>query len=248
MRTLLKTALGVGLFLALLGMTRAQDTPKSILEKAAKAHGGVEKLAKDRATTSKCKGTLDIMGMSLEVTQEVVAYSGRFKETMNLTVGGQNVTVVSGYDGKKGWVSVNGQGMDLDDKILDEFKQAANMMRLGKFAFLNDKNYEVSALGEIKIESRAAVGVKVSNKNFRDVNLYFDKESGLLKKMERQALDAQTMAEVTEERIIKEYQEVDGLKLGKKVLVNRDGKKLMDLEVTEVKFLDKVDDSEFAKP
>jgi hypothetical protein len=53
---------------------------------------------------------------------------------------------------------------------------------------------------------------------------------------------------VAEERIILEYQDVDGMKSAKKVLVNRDGKKFTEAEVLEVKFLDKVDDAEFTKP
>jgi hypothetical protein len=62
------------------------------------------------------------------------------------------------------------------------------------------------------------------------------------------ALDAMTGQEVTEERIIQEYQEIDGAKVAKKALVNRDGKKFVEAEVLEVKSLDKLDESEFAKP
>ena len=40
----------------------------------------------------------------------------------------------------------------------------------------------------------------------------------------------------------------EGMKIAKKLLINRDGKKYMELDITEVKFLDKVDDSEFKQP
>jgi hypothetical protein len=56
------------------------------------------------------------------------------------------------------------------------------------------------------------------------------------------------MQEVDEERIIKEYQDTDGPKTAKKVLVNHDGKKYLELEVLEVKYPDEIDDSDFQKP
>jgi hypothetical protein len=70
----------------------------------------------------------------------------------------------------------------------------------------------------------------------------------LLAKTESRKLDGQTMQEVDEERIVTEYQDVDGQKAAKKLVVNHDGKKFMELEVSDIKFLDKVDDSEFQKP
>ena len=58
----------------------------------------------------------------------------------------------------------------------------------------------------------------------------------------------QSGEDVAEERIILEYQDVNGLKSAKKVLINRDGKKFTEAEVLDVKFLDKLDDAEFVKP
>ncbi len=41
---------------------------------------------------------------------------------------------------------------------------------------------------------------------------------------------------------------MDGVPTAKKVVVNRDGNKFMEVEVLETKRLEKLDDSEFAKP
>lgn len=125
------------------------------------------------------------------------------------------------------------------------------MMRIGaimRMAFLTDKGYELSSLGEVQVNGQPAVGVRVSHKGSRDVSLYFDKKTGLVAKVERRAVDPMTGQEVTEERIIKEYQDKDGMKAAKKVLINRDGKKYMELDISEIKYLDKVDDSEFKEP
>jgi hypothetical protein len=128
-------------------------------------------------------------------------------------------------------------------------KQAANLIQINRLIPLKDaKVYTLSLLGESTVNEKPAVGVKVTRKDYRDINLYFDKNTGLLAKIERQALDSMTQQEVAEERIIVEYQEVDGQKVAKKVLVNRDGKKFTEAEVLEYKPSAKVEESDFAKP
>jgi hypothetical protein len=118
--------------------------------------------------------------------------------------------------------------------------------RLGNL--LTDSSVQLSLLGESKVEDRAALGVKIASKGHREMNLYFDKESGLLAKVQLRKNDPQTGQEVDEERIIKEYQDFDGQKAAKKVLINHDGKKYLEMEVIEIKYPDDIDDSEFQKP
>jgi hypothetical protein len=92
------------------------------------------------------------------------------------------------------------------------------------------------------------VGVRVSSKGHKDINLFFDKNSGLLVKVEYRTFDLNSKQEINEERIITEYQNKDGLKVAKKAIVNRDGKKYIEAEVLEVKYLDDIDDTQFSKP
>jgi hypothetical protein len=167
---------------------------------------------------------------------------------MQMEVMGQNVAVSTGFDGKDGWVKANGMDVPVEDKVLAELQEASFQTKFGRMTFLKDKSIELTALAETKLDGKTLVGVKVASKGRRDFEMYFDKESGLLTKVEKLALDPTTGTEVKEERIVKEYQEVDGIKVAKKLLVNRDGKKFLEMEVEEVKFLDKVEDSTFAKP
>jgi hypothetical protein len=249
MRSYLIPSLGVGLLLLTHGGARAQEETRAIIEKAIKAHGGADKLAKDRATQAKSKGSLDIAGMSLDFTEEIFTQPNRLKSVLELQVAGQTVTVTTVFNGEKAWIKdPTGKTTELEGKALEEIKEATYQASLARFVFLKNKEYELSALGEAKVNGKPAVGVRVASKGHRDVNLYFDKESGLLAKIERQALDQMTGKEVAEERVITEYQEVDGVKVAKKAQVNRDGKKFVEAEVIEIKFRDKLDDSDFAKP
>lgn len=248
MRTWLIPALAVCL---LAGRAPADDAINAILDKAIQAHGGAAKLDKQQATRTKTKGVLDLPNLGeLAFTQEmVVQMPNKFKESIQMEIMGQNINVVTAYNGKDAWVNANGMTIDLEDKLLTEVKEAAYLMELNRLTTLKDKKqYTLSPLGEIQVEGKPAVGVKIASKGHRDANFYFDKEKGLLVKVERQALDSMTMQDVHEERIILEYSDMDGRKVPKKVLVKREGKKFMEAEVLEVKFVDKVDDSEFAKP
>ena len=112
---------------------------------------------------------------------------------------------------------------------------------------LRDKAYRLHALGEMKVGGRPAVGVRVESRGHKDVNLYFDKKTGLLAKVERRALD-DAGKEVTEESFCSGYKDVGGVKLPMKVVVQHDGKKFLEMEFSEYRFLDKLDDSEFARP
>ena len=247
MRRLLLLSLSAGLLLP--GpQTLAQDEVKAILERAIKAHGGADKLEKLKAFQVKAKGRLDVLG-GLEFEQESsVQTPDKIKEVVRLEVDGQKLTVTTVYNGTKGWINVNGTTMDMDEKVQAAIKDALYMMSFAGLRGLKDKEFETAALGEMKVNGRPALGVKVSKKGKKDINLYFDKETGLLAKLEYQATDPMSGQEVAEERFITEYQDSDGLKMAKKVVVQRDGKKYLEAEVTEAKGLEKIDDSEFAKP
>jgi hypothetical protein len=247
MRNVPLSALSIGLLLFVTQSVRADDDARAILDKAAKAHGGLDKLTKEKAAQTKTKGTLDVGG-GISFTEESFVQKDRFKSVSQLEVGNQNIQVTTVFNGEKAWVHAQDKTTELEGKLLDEIKEMANMMEISSYAFLKDKSVEVSSLGERKVNDRPALGVKLAKKGHRDIDLFFDKETGLLAMLARQMVDPMTEKDLTEERIITEYQEVDGIKVAKKAVVNRDGKKYIEVEVLEVKFRDKFDESEFAKP
>jgi hypothetical protein len=249
MRRLMVGSLAVAFVLGFVPGAFADGEVKAILDKALKAHGGAEKLGKVKCLQTKSKGKLELFG-GIEMTQETsVKFTGKFKEVVEMEVNGQKIRVSSVYDGTKASIVANGQEVPVNDKLMEEFKEGAYALRIGRMTnLLTDKSLQLSLLGESKVEDRPAVGVKIASKGHRDIDLYFDKENGLLAKVQTRKLDGQTMQEVDEERIIKEYQDVDGQKTAKKVLVNHDGKKYLEVEMLEVKFPDDIDESEFQKP
>src|SRR5207248_11447730 len=88
---------------------------------------------------------------------------------------------------------------------------------------LKDKAFTLTTIGEVEVEKRPALGVKVSSKGHRDVDLYFDKESGLLVKTETRLKD-EGGQEVMAETFLRDYKDVEGTKHAMKFAVHRDGK------------------------
>ncbi len=247
MRRLILAA-AAGLFLV--SGAIAADEPKALVEKAVKAIGGAERLAKAKGYRTKGKGTIEIMGMSLEFTSDAVMDpAGRIKSEVSFEIMGHKISVIQVFDGKKGWMIFMGNVVELEGDQLKELKEEIHNRRVNTLLpLLKDKTFTFATLGETKVNGKPAQGVKVSAKGYRDIELYIDPASGLVVKTIRQAYDMQGMKEVSQDVVNSEFKEADGIKYASKAVLQRDGKKFLDLEITEYKTLENVDDSEFAKP
>jgi hypothetical protein len=230
---------------------RADDDAKAVIARAVKAHGGEEVLAKYQAGQAKNKGKITLPGLGdAEFTQQTAfMFPGKFRESLELAVAGQTVKVETRVNGDKVTIEANGNEVPQNDTIKAAMKDVQYVMKVARLtALLKEKGFELSSAGEAKVNDAPAVGVRVSMKDQKDVTLYFDKKTNLLAKLEFRTTDPMTGNELTEERIIQEYQKSgEGLPAPKKIVVKRDGKDYITAEVLEFKFLEKLDDSEFTK-
>lgn len=243
------------LALAATGAARADDQAdlKKVIDKAIKATGGEEKLAKFHANTFKEKGKF--YGMSEEGTpftgEFAVQHPDKMRVKIEADAGGNSFTFIQVVDGDKVWRKINDDVMEVTDK--DEVAEIKEQTYVGNVARLlplvKDNGYTLAALGEAKVGGKPAVGVRVSHKGHRDVSLYFDKDTGLLAKVESVVKDMMAGGkEVTQEELFSNYKDVGGLKHPMTVLINRDGKKYVDGEISDFELKEKLDDSVFAKP
>jgi len=228
----------------------AQNEARVILDKAAKAHGGKEKLARIKGLQVTCKGSMDLMGLCVDYTQEsTIDFSGKVKETVEASAHGRRGRVTTIFDGKQGWVVANGTTTAMSKESLDDMKEFAYFQALvPRIMAGEDKKPRFTRLGESHVNGRTAVGINVSSKGHRDVCVYIAKEKGLITKTERRTTNAGGQ-ECTQETLVLEFQEVGGIKFNKRVVVNQDGKKKMEFEITAARVFDKpVANDTFAKP
>lgn len=251
MRHFPSAVLALGFVVAAAGSGRADDAAdaRALVEKAVKAHGGQDKLDKLPATAIKFKGTFHGQGAELPMTGAVLT-DGADKQRIDIEVeaGGQKIPIVIVLAGDKGWTKIAKELKEFDKDELAEAKEQAHAAWVATLAPLKDKAFTLATTGEIKIGDRAAVGVKVSSKGHRDVDLYFDKGTGTLVKTEARVKEDGTGQEVTEESFPSEYKDVQGTKQAMKFTVKRNGKLHMEGEVTDIELSEKLDANTFAKP
>ena len=231
---------------------RADDDAKKVVDAAIKAHGGAEKLAKlkDKAIIQKGKMKIYTMGLEIDSTMEIRATGKKFRQDIKFALMGMNFDQNAVYDGKEMWITVNGAVIATLDKK-EDLEMLAEMIHAeeaASLALLGSKDIELSIIGEDKVGDTPVIGVRVTKKGRKDVNLYFDKKTHMLKKVENRGIDFLSRQEVADEKIFDGYKETEGVKQPSKLTMNRDGKKYIEYEITEVEVTDKLDDSIFKKP
>jgi hypothetical protein len=249
MRSLVCGSLVVCLHLVCVGVLRAEekDEAKAVVDKALKAMGGEAKVAKLKAGTWKAKLTASEGGNDVSVATEGT-WQGLSQYHINAeaTFDGRTEAVTLVINGDKGWAKKR--------EAIDEAKEELPLVKNGLYAMrapqllaeFKGKEFKLSHLGEVKVNDKAAVGVSVAHKDFKDISVFFDKDDGLPVKCEIHLTDPRGK-EITVEFFYSEFKEMDGVKHPTKMLIKFDNKEAT-MEVSEIKTKDKVDDSEFAKP
>jgi hypothetical protein len=236
--------LAAGLLLLSASVARADDTAKAIISKAIQAHGGAEKLAKLRVRQEKTKATSESDGQPVAVTRDtLVDLPDRWKVVQESERQGRKVTNVFGINGDKGWADFGKGPMELKGGLKGVRQQ---YYVLSFTPLLKDQRFKLSALEEAKVNDRPALGVKASAPDEVAIELYFDKESGLLVMSRRRV--PSNMQELNLETLYSGYKETEGVKWPWKRVFYRDGNRTGEEEITELKFLDRINESEFDRP
>jgi hypothetical protein len=224
------------------------DEAQGIIERAVKAHGGVDRLSRVHADRVTNRGVLFVQSRETPFTSETtVQLPNQLRNVIHLE-GDRKTVFVQILNGDKVYLTIDGQPQKVDDTLSEELRETLQLNQMVRLVpLLTDRTYMLEALGEVKIDDTPALGVKASAKGRRDVRLFFNKETGLLMKTEH-TVDDGAGKEAVQEEIYGDFEEVQGVRRPMKIAAFRNGKKIMEADVVEVKYLDKVDDAEFAKP
>lgn len=248
MRRTMLAAVALGLFF--LPRAPADDAARAVIDRAIQASGGAEGLAKYKAAHWKGKGKFYGLGEGIDYVGEwFQQLPDLMKALIDVDFGGQKIQNYRVVNGAKGWSSMMGAVQELDKEQLAEAHEALHYDRVVHLVTLKDPAYTLTALGESVVEKQPAVGVKVSHKGRRDIQLYFDKESGRLIKGAMKVKDQMTGGqEVDQEVLYSNHKEISGRLVPMKAVINREGKLYIEAEITEYKRLEKLDDKVFTKP
>jgi hypothetical protein len=252
MRKCIPAAFLAGFVLVAMSPVRAEEggDAKAIIDKAIKAMGGEEKLTKAlKGSTWSTKGKITFGGNDNPFsTENTLQGLGHYRSKFKGEFMGNEVEGVTVLNGDKGARAFAGMDMELDKDALANEQRVVYLWGLSLFVVpLKEKGFKCESAGEEKVENKAAVGLKIVGPDGKDSKLYLDKETGLPVKQVAKINNFMGQ-EVTEEKLFSNYKEMGGIQRPGKIIIKHDGEKLMEMELTECKVLDKVDPKIFEKP
>jgi hypothetical protein len=244
--------LAVAVLVSSSALTRADDQAdaKAILDAAIKAHGGAENLAKVKTFTAKTKGKIFMPAGAIDFTSEqAMQFPDRLRIVIKSDFMGQSLARIQVVKGEQGWISAVGETREMSKEQVEEAKACLYANWVTLLYPLTGADVKLAPLPGTKIDGKSAVGLHVASKDCGDMNLYFDKETGLLVKRDRTVKNPIAGGvDVDEEVLFSDYMEVDGLKYPTKTTIRHDKEKYLELETTEYKPRAQVKESAFTKP
>jgi hypothetical protein len=224
------------------------EQARAVMDKAVQAVGGEAKLAGAGRFTQKAAGKFHGPAGPVAFSGEwTVDLPGQVREAVESEADGMKFQTVKVIAGDKGWFRVNDSVEELDKDALAAARDETYAAWVASLLPLKEKEFTLALLkGESKVGDRPTVGVKVTHADRPDVALFFDAEKGWLLRAEYAVKVGG--AKARQEVFYDDYKDVGGLQRPMKTTVKRDGKLLVECEVTEFKALDKADPKAFEKP
>jgi outer membrane lipoprotein-sorting protein len=246
---------GLAGILALLSVgpaVRADDDAKlrEVVAKAIKAHGGADNLKKLQASVTKTKGKFYGLGGENDYTGEAsIQLPNRFRMEFEGKFNDTDIKVVQVANRDKGWFKLGDDTTEMSKEMLEEIREELNVANVTQLVVLTGKEYKLSSLGDLKVGDHQTIGVRAEREGYRPINLFFDKESGLLVKTETRGKDIQRGGEeYTSETEYSDFKKVQDVVIAHKLSVKHDGKRFVDSETTDVKLSEKLENNVFEKP
>jgi hypothetical protein len=215
---------------------------KALVEKILKAHGGEERLRRVKYITLKSTAVLHVFGGDHKAVE--VSYTA-LPDRWRLDSSGEGVRLLQVLLPDKGWVKRDNRAtQEMAKKDFTELRdQFFHSKLITIFLPLKDPAVTLTSLGETKVGGRLTLGIKVAHKDHPDIQMFVDKEKGLLVKTAVRFREAGAM-----EYFFDEPKEIEGILVYMEMSVKQRGKTTCDSEVTEVNFKDELPDTLFAKP
>lgn len=237
--------------LMLLAAAPPDDAAKPVLDRALKALGDEAKLAKFQTGVAKGKVTGEEGGQEMNVTFEA-SWRGldRYRIESDIGHGGRNFQAIVVLNGDQAWAKFADKEDNPPEGVVPLIKNALHALRMPQLlSTFKNPAYKLTPTGESKVGDRLAVGFAVALKDYKEVTLYFDKETGLPVKSEVQ-LSTPHCKDVNVEYIYSDYKDFGGVKQPGKITIKAhdENPKEFTMVIEHVGSGEKLADSTFEKP
>jgi len=137
-------ALAIAALLVSAGASRAADEPAALVDKAIKAQGREELLAKTKLEQWKAKGTLHAFGMkSPYVGDYAFASPDKFRFDITADFGGQKNTFTAATDGTTNWEKSGDMVREMEKKKGDAVQHTVYVMSVSQLLPLKKQRIRV---------------------------------------------------------------------------------------------------------
>jgi hypothetical protein len=225
-------------------------SPRDIANKAIEAHGGADKLGRFKATMTTVHG-------KLHEPSRTAVFTGRSADELparqwydyNVELpDGRKIQLIGAVDGNHEWTTIGGVDESYNKDEMMEVREGLHDEYVATLRPLLDQSVTLASAGETQIDGKPAVGIVVTVKGHRPVQLYFDKTSWLLVKSQCRQKNIQTDRFYIREVFFSRYRPVNGIQCAHQTKTNRDGKVFSEYELSDIKVLEKLEDTLFAQP
>lgn len=227
----------------------ATAEPVALVDKAVRALGGAEKLARVRAATWKEKGTRTFQGNDIPFDAEVLVQgTDHIRREWEVGGGGMKVGGVVVVTSESAWSKMMGNVEELaGERLADEHRRVYLTVIPITVLPLKSEGYRLATIADEQVGERPAAGLKVTPPDGKEFRLYFDKETGLPVRVVAKVLAQEGAGECTEETTYSDYKAFDGVQKATSILIKQNGAKVSEVQVGEFKVLGHTDAKAFEK-
>jgi hypothetical protein len=229
------------------GGSPAEEPARSVLERAIEAQGGAAALARFKGFVYSKAGT----AFAPDGTARAASAKGAYQLPDKLRYEGHTPDgkpIVQIFDGEHGWVKTGDRTDEMKPDRVAAVKELMYLLQVTSLVSLRDPAYTLTDLGESTAQDRKVVGIKVARGGHPDVNLYFDRDSGLLYRLTTRQTDSRTGQQEDREEVTWDYRDVGGVKMSMYEKTWTNHKPRIEMKLTDVRCAEKLDDHLFTKP
>jgi len=229
--------------------TADPKTPAEVIEAAIEAHGGESTFAKANIgqTTMTIDGAFQ-PGMSGQFTKfDIFDLPGKHKRTVKGEAQGQKLDMNVVINGDEAWMQMNG-GEPTLLPVINPGQGVYPNDNLGVLLALKGSDFQLSVGLTHIIDGRPVHRIRMETGGQWVGDSFFDEETHLLVASKKKLSDDTIGESRAIETYYSDYKRVDGLNLPMSIRMVMDGETMATITVTEVKFMDEIDDGVFAKP
>jgi hypothetical protein len=220
-----------------------EEQARAVLNKAITAQGGAEALARLKGFTYTQEGT----AYGKDGAKQ--ARKGRLAILLPDKVRGESqtpdgLTVITVFDGTRGWVKKGDHTEDMPPAQVTYLKELMYLVHVVSLVPLQDPAFKLTDLGNSTADGHAVAGINVSRAGHPDVQLFFDRDTGLLYK----TVTRQSGKQSDREEVSWDYRDVGGMKAAMYFAKSENGQRVEEAKLSDYKCAETLDAGLFAKP